>query len=244
MRNTIFIDPTMRSVNMLSALENASRAAADGTASYKEILAAIQKAAGKSANVSKDTSEMTFDEYKEYISDQVNAMKLDDSRANDTVSIEITDGGFRAMQKDAMYEQWVLDSIRSALATQNRTASLTGGSYVMLKYGQKREDCRAESWGKESQALFNAMTMTKGRKNSSSSFWMKRASQMTQNLMLTAQLAQQKIKLHNSLAKAFGSTDKTEEAMQMSGENRMNQVSASAAYWMYLMQQNMAGFGF
>jgi hypothetical protein len=36
----------------------------------------------------------------------------------------------------------------------------------------------------------------------------------------------------------------TEEAMQMSGENRMNQVSASAAYWMYLMQQNMAGFGF
>ena len=67
---------------------------------------------------------------------------------------------------------------------------------------------------------------------------------MTQNLMLTAQLAQQKIKLHNSLAKAFGSTDKTEEAMQMSGENRMNQVSASAAYWMYLMQQNMAGFGF
>jgi hypothetical protein len=151
---------------------------------------------------------------------------------------------FIRLYYDAMYEQWVLDSIRSALATQNRTASLTGGSYVMLKYGQKREDYRAESWGKESQALFNAMTMTKGRKNSSSSFWMKRASQMTQNLMLTAQLAQQKIRLHNSMAKAFGSTDKTEEAMQMSGENRMNQVSASAAYWMYLMQQNMAGFGF
>ena len=127
MRNTIFIDPTMRSVNMLSALENASRAAADGTASYKEILAAIQKAARKSANVSKDTSEMTFDEYKEYISDRVNAMKLDDSRANDTVSIEITDGGFRAMQKDAMYEQWVLDSFASGKDIYCETASMMYG---------------------------------------------------------------------------------------------------------------------
>ncbi|WP_462332394.1 hypothetical protein [Schwartzia sp. (in: firmicutes)] len=243
MRNTILLDSTMRSVNMLSTLENAAKAAQNGTASYKEIMAAIQKAAGKTVATSKDTSEMTFDEYKDYIESQVNAMQMDDSRANDTVSIEITDGGFRAMQKDPLYEQWVLDSIRSALVTQNRTASLTGGSYVMLKYGQTRENYRAESWGKESQALFNAMSMTKGKKSSSSSFWMKRASQMTQNLLLTSQLARQKINLQTTLAKALGNSDSI-EVSAVGGEAQMKQTSVAAAYWMYLMQQSMTGLGF
>ena len=244
MRNTIVLDSTMRSVNMLSALENASKAAQNGTASYKEIFAAIQRAAGKSVEPAKSREDMTFEEYKQYISDEVNTMKLDGSRVNDTVSIEITDGGFRAMKKDAMYEQWVMDSIRSALSTRNNTASLTGGSYVMLKYGQTREDHKAESWGKVSQALFNMMSMTKSGKNSaSSSFWMKRASQMTQNLMLTAQLARQKIHLTNTMAKALGNTN-TSELSSISGESQMKQTSASAAYWMYVMQQNMGGFGF
>ncbi|MCR5559743.1 MAG: hypothetical protein K6F62_05240 [Schwartzia sp.] len=72
---------------------------------------------------------------------------------------------------------------------------------------------------------------------------MKRASQMTQNLLLTSQLARQKINLQTTLAKALGNSDSI-EASAVGGEAQMKQTSVAAAYWMYLMQQSMTGLGF
>ncbi len=89
---------------------------------------------------------MTLDEYKEYIRERILTLPMHSSHMQDTISVFISDEGFEAMKKDADYEEWVLNDLRTAWTTENPWARFMGGVYSIIHYGATKEECHAEMW--------------------------------------------------------------------------------------------------
>lgn len=66
------------------------------------------------------------------------------SRRYDSILVEISDEGLEAMWKDPEYEKWVLDTLRKDLATANPWYGVSGGYFVMHRFGATKEDYRGE----------------------------------------------------------------------------------------------------
>lgn len=92
------------------------------------------------------TKDMTLDEYKNYIANKISQIPRHPSQAMDSVSIHITDEGFKAMQNDPEYEKWVIDSLEENFSFNNPWTSLCGGVYGVFQFGATKEECRAYSW--------------------------------------------------------------------------------------------------
>lgn len=89
---------------------------------------------------------MTMDEYKEYIRDRILALPMHSSHLQDTITITISDEGFEAMKRDADYEEWVLNDLRTGWAWENPWARYLGGAYSVIRYDASKEECHAEMW--------------------------------------------------------------------------------------------------
>lgn len=89
---------------------------------------------------------MTMDEYKEYIRERILSLPMHSSHMQDTISVIISEEGFEAMKKDADYEAWVLNDLRTAWTWDNPWARYMGGAYSIIHYGAAKEECHAEMW--------------------------------------------------------------------------------------------------
>lgn len=89
---------------------------------------------------------MTMEEYKEYIRERILALPMHSSHMQDTITVTISDEGFAAMKRDADYEEWVLNDLRTGWAWENPWVRYLGGAYSVIHYGATKEECHAEMW--------------------------------------------------------------------------------------------------
>lgn len=99
---------------------------------------------GKTGAVS--TKDMTMEEYKQYIHDQISQIPMHPTRMSESISINISEAGFEAMKNDPDYEAWVLNDLRTGWAQPDRWAGICGGAYSTIYYGATKEECHAEMW--------------------------------------------------------------------------------------------------
>ena len=179
MRNTIFLDGSVSMYTGESLLRSLQRKSTDGELSYQEILESIQEYDKSRADRSRDDIDaMTLGEYKEYIAQKISALPRHDSKKSDTVMIDITDAGFEAMQDDADYEQWVLDTVAKDLITTNPSANLTGGRCAIHRFGAAKEQYSSESWGKARDVT----DIMAGLTAAGDAFWNDNANKITKRL--------------------------------------------------------------
>ena len=178
--------------------------------SYKEILQSVQN---ELEDAQKSTAEMTLDEYKEYISNKLQAIPRHVTRYQDNINIVISDAGFEAMQNDSEYENWVLDSIAKDLAFPNYLYGIVKNSarFVVHQFGATKEEYRGYSHslnGHGNQSPLDSNT---------EDFWtqrhkrMKKILEMEQEMFNSVQQLQQlsnrKLLEQSARAKANGLTE-------------------------------------
>lgn len=121
------------------------------------------------------TKDMTMEEYKQYISDQISKFRIDSSRSGDQYSINISDAGFEAMKNDPEYENWVLDYIRRdmAVAAPGWYTAMGGPSaYCILNFGATKEERTGEMF---SAGYMNGKGTGIFNSHADKSFWSRRA---------------------------------------------------------------------
>ena len=95
---------------------------------------------------------------------------------NITDSIDITDEGFRAMQKDPEYEKWVLNEMKTVFETPypSWARAIRKNRYCVIHFGATKEESYGMSWGNSYQ---NGTGGKVWEAQSKGSFWTKRAEQ-------------------------------------------------------------------
>lgn len=104
-------------------------ASAAGSPAFAEIIRGQGRAA------------MSLEDYKAFIMQQIQSMKVDASQKSSVFTIGITDEGYRAMQQDEEYENWVLNTIRSELSYRDPFGK---SHFRVLSFGADRAQYRAE----------------------------------------------------------------------------------------------------
>ena len=128
-------------------------------------------------NLVTNVKDMTMEEYKQYISDQISKFRIDPSRSGDQYSINISDAGFEAMKNDSEYEKWVLDYIRRdmAVAAPGWYTAMGGPSaYCILNFGATKEERTGEMF---SAGYMNGKGTGIFNSHADKSFWTKRSEQ-------------------------------------------------------------------
>ena len=133
--------------------------------------------------ISKD--DMTMEEYKEYIYNQISKFRIDPSRSGDWYSINISDEGFETMKNDPEYEEWVLDYIQRDMsypAPAWYTAMGGPSAYCILNFGASPEERTGSMFsagykGGQGTGIFDS--------HADNSFWSKRTETKKQIKKLT-----------------------------------------------------------
>lgn len=86
--------------------------------------------------------EMTMEEYKRYIHDEISRIPLDSSQSGWIWNIQITDEGFEAMKNNPEYEAYVLDSIRANFSFFD---PWHGKNWSVLHFGATKEECYGQT---------------------------------------------------------------------------------------------------
>ncbi len=115
-----------------------------GAQSYDDILQSLK-------NKTVDPSDMSLDEYKQYVVDKIQSMPVNPTHWLDNETIVISDKGYEAMQADPEYEAWVLDSIADILSTPDLRTGLTPKleHFAVHSFGASKEEYRGQSWSRE-----------------------------------------------------------------------------------------------
>lgn len=135
------------------------------------------------------TEDMSMEEYKSYIYDQISMIKQHPSQWGDSIAINISEAGFEAMKNDKEYEQWVLDTLKQDFAARDPWSGICGGKYVVHFFGATKEEYHGHSWypeyaGGTGKDLFNA--------KSKDSFWKKRMDKQKMNEAYADKLAERR----------------------------------------------------
>lgn len=133
--------------------------------------------------------EMSMEEYKSYIYDQISMIRQHPSQWGDSIAINISDAGFEAMKNDKEYETWVLDTLKQNFAARDPWSGICGGKYVVHFFGATKEEYHGHSWypeyvGGNGTALF--------QENSRDSFWKKRGDRQKANEIYAQKLSEQR----------------------------------------------------
>lgn len=120
------------------------------------------------------TKDMTLDEYKQYISEKISSFPFCTDALNDSYSVNISDEGFKAMQKDPEYEKWVLDELKTTFATPypSWARAIRKNRYCVMHFGATKEECYGMSWGDSFQ---NGNGSRIWEDSSTKSFWVNRS---------------------------------------------------------------------
>ncbi|SCY11319.1 hypothetical protein [Butyrivibrio sp. INlla14] len=119
------------------------------------------------------TKDMSLEEYKNYIHDQISSFPWHPDNLVDNYSIHISDEGFKAMQNDPDYEKYVLSELKKTFATPypSWARSIRGSRYVNLQFGASKETSSFTSWSSEYD---NGKGKNIWETKSEDSFWSKR----------------------------------------------------------------------
>lgn len=173
MSNTINVNYMTRSYDALSAGYAAKNTAKEETFTDKveeKRAEAVDAAKIKEAEaVAK--REMTLEEYKQYIHNEISRMPLHPSQLSSSISVHISEEGFKAMQEDPEYEKWVLDTLRQDFAFNDPWAGMCGGHYTVHYFGATKEEYHGHSWYPEYQ---NGNGSKLYNEKSKGSFWQRR----------------------------------------------------------------------
>ena len=75
----------------------------------------------------------------------LNALAIDASQAYTTITVEVTDAGAAAMDRDASYEEWALALLQYDFAFTDPWSSTSSGSYIIHTFGATKDEYSAES---------------------------------------------------------------------------------------------------
>ncbi len=89
--------------------------------------------------------EMSDEEYKLYIYNRIACLPINPSRMADSISVNISDEGFKAMKNDPEYEEWVIGVLKRDWMTYNPWAAVAGGNMVVYHIGASKEEYRVTS---------------------------------------------------------------------------------------------------
>ena len=145
MNNTIMIGSSMSYLN--SGTSSKKTTASTGNA-YLDILKSLQ-GEKTGIEVSASPEDMTMEEYKAYIAERLQQLPMDSSRSDGLFSVVISDAGWERMKSDSTYEQWVLNTMQSNLATPDPWAQLGSSSYGIYRFGATQEEYTSDTWGKD-----------------------------------------------------------------------------------------------
>lgn len=92
------------------------------------------------------TKDMTMEEYKAYIYDEISKLPVSASQMSTSFSIHISEKGFEAMKNDPDYEKWVLNKLKDDFAVNDPWSSRCGGSYTVHYFGATKEEYQGIGW--------------------------------------------------------------------------------------------------
>lgn len=181
MSSTISVNYMSGMVNSYSSMYSQRKTDASVLESMSDT---IDKLTSEKENVAKSSKtgivskeDMTMEEYKQYISDQISKFRIDPSRSGDQYSINISDAGFEAMKNDPEYENWVLDYIKRdmAVAAPGWYTAMGGPSaYCILNFGATKEERTGNMF---SAGYMNGKGTGIFNSYADKSFWTKRSEQ-------------------------------------------------------------------
>ncbi len=153
----IFLDATTRFyLNMLGSAQavmgKAHTAGQDGSFRQAVENAAAGVSAVDGAVRTYSAADMTMDEYKRYIYEQILRMPVNSSQIQDAVSVSISEEGFAAMKADPEYEKWVLDTLRRDLAAYYPWGTVGESTYRSHHFGATREEYRGYCFAKDNRS--------------------------------------------------------------------------------------------
>ena len=90
--------------------------------------------------------EMTMEEYKRYISQQIKQIPIHPSRRQENISVIISEEGYAAMKDDPEYEAWVLDNLRALYAQPSGYFGSADKVYTSIYIGGTKEESYAQTW--------------------------------------------------------------------------------------------------
>lgn len=90
--------------------------------------------------------EMTMEEYKRYISQQISQIPIHPGRRQENISVVISEEGYAAMKNDPEYEAWVLNNLRSFFSQPGGYFGSADKIYTSIYIGATREESYAETW--------------------------------------------------------------------------------------------------
>ena len=90
--------------------------------------------------------EMTMEEYKRYISQQIRQIPIHPSRRQENISVVISEEGYAAMKNDPEYEAWVLDALREFYSRPGGYFGSADKVYTSIYIGGTKEESYAQTW--------------------------------------------------------------------------------------------------
>lgn len=157
-------------------------------------------AAGAEAEVLR--TDITMEEYKQSIFNQISAFPIDPSHPLDQYSINISDAGFQAMKDDPEYEKWVLDCIKDDMAYPAPGWYIAIGgppACCILNFGATKEERSGHMFAisyqdGQGQKIFD--------KHADDSFWTNRSKRHKELLEEAIEKAKKRHKREKALMKA------------------------------------------
>lgn len=101
----------------------------------------LEKKSEQEVNALKD--QMTLTQYKKYISGRLSAIQIDPTRVLDSLSVKISDAGFKAMKEDSEYEEWVMKTLEDVWSVPKNPGELNG--FTTYSIGDSPEAFRISS---------------------------------------------------------------------------------------------------
>lgn len=105
-----------------------------------------QGADGAGGCVAASQGEMTMEEYKRYISQQIRQLPIHPGRRQENISVIISEEGYAAMKNDPEYEAWVLDNLRAIYSQPGGYFGSADKVYTNIYIGGTKEESYAETW--------------------------------------------------------------------------------------------------
>ncbi len=219
MTNTILIDS---SFSFLYSSNSKKKTEASTGNAYLDML---KSALADETDNNDSSSDMTMDEYKNYIGEKMQKLSRHSSRADSTAMVNISTEGWERMKSDPSYEKWVLDTLQSKLSSSDPWADLGSSSYSSYSFGATIDEFKEENWGKDYPGDIKSYLTSEIFGNNSSS-------DSTENLWLKILEKKQRAANQKSMQELTDSIAKLQQLnLLKSNGNTLNSLQNSA----YLM---------
>lgn len=128
-----------RETAMGTETDRAKNVDRDGNVSAGEFKASVI------ACLEDEASEMTEEEYKEFIYDRIAEIPLHPTKKGWNIFLRLSEEGLRAMKEDPSYERWVLDTIRRDFMTSD---PFLRDTFEVLSFGATKQEFRTECYSR------------------------------------------------------------------------------------------------